>query len=533
VPQDTGDPMLQAWELAWAGHALRTDPGKLWHTNAFHPLRYTFAFSDTLLGYVPFTLLGDGMRAAVLRYNILFTLAFALAFFGAYALVRQLGAARLGAVVAAVAFAYAPWRWGQAGHLHVLSSGGIVLALAMLARGHGFRLRGGDAERRGRPGWAFGGWLVAAWQVTLGFGIGLVFVYVLAAICVIAAVWWLVLPRRWGGRRRPPFWLALADLLGAAVFGSVAVLMALPYLKVMHEHPDARRNLGEIRAFSPPWRGLLTAPGQSWFWGHRHGALRNALQEPQETAVLVGFALIALAVAGLFFSVWSRRTRVVLLAGVVVTTLLTMGSHGPAGGRVGYLALYSALPGWNALRTPGRLALWLTLLLGLLAAGAVSAFVERAGEFVSDRVPARPGLLLRLAMVLPLALVLVEGVSASPHPKVPPAPAALREAETPVLVLPSSQLNDMAVMLWSTDGWPTIVNGGSGFTPRQLGELREAVKNFPDAESVQYLRDHGIATVIVHKARAVGTPFAGALNVPIDDLDIDREDTPDAVVFHL
>jgi hypothetical protein len=412
------------------------------------------------------------------------------------------------------------------------------VALAMLARGHGFRLRrrdddGGGGERRVRPGWALAGWLVAAWQVTLGFGIGLVFVYVLAAICLVVAMRWLVLPRRLGGRRRPPLWLALADLGGAAVFGAVAVLMALPYLKVLHEHPDARRNLGEIRAFSPPWRGLLTAPQQSWFWGHRHGALRNALQEPQETAVLVGFALIGLAMAGLFFSVWSRRTRVILSAGVVVTTLLTMGAHGPFGGRVGYLALYSVLPGWNALRTPGRLALWLTLLVGLLAAGAVSAFVERAGDFVSGRVPARPGLLLRVAMVLPLALVLVEGVSASPHPKVPAAPAALREAETPVLVLPSSQYDDMTVMLWSADGWPAIVNGGSGFTPTELRDLREAVKNFPDEASIQRLRDLGIATVIVPKARAIGTPFAGALNVPIDDLEIDREDTPDAVVFYL
>ena len=41
------------------------------------------------------------------------------------------------------------------------------------------------------------------------------------------------------------------------------------------------------------------------------------------------------------------------------------------------------------------------------------------------------------------------------------------------------------------------------------------------------------ATVIVPKSRAVGTPFAGALNAPIDDFDIDREDTPDAVVFYL
>ena len=33
----------------------------------------------------------------------------------------------------------------------------------------------------------FGGWLVAAWQISLGFGIGLPFAYVLALVCLAAA----------------------------------------------------------------------------------------------------------------------------------------------------------------------------------------------------------------------------------------------------------------------------------------------------------------------------------------------------------
>ena len=96
--------------------------------------------------------------------------------------------------MAGAAFAYAPWRWGQAGHLHVLSSGGIVLALAMLARGHGFSLRDGYRPDRVRPGWAIAGWLVAAWQISLGFGIGLPFAYVLALFVVAAVVAWLLMP---------------------------------------------------------------------------------------------------------------------------------------------------------------------------------------------------------------------------------------------------------------------------------------------------------------------------------------------------
>ena len=70
----------------------------------------------------------------------------------------------IAALAAALAFAYAPWRLEHDGHLHVLSSGGIPLALALLVRGY----------RRDSGRTVLAGWLVAAWQITLGFGIGLV-----------------------------------------------------------------------------------------------------------------------------------------------------------------------------------------------------------------------------------------------------------------------------------------------------------------------------------------------------------------------
>ena len=58
----------------------------------------------------------------------------ALAALGAYALIRQLGTGRTAAAVGAAGYAYAPWLLSQAGHLHIVSNGGIPLALAMLAR---------------------------------------------------------------------------------------------------------------------------------------------------------------------------------------------------------------------------------------------------------------------------------------------------------------------------------------------------------------------------------------------------------------
>lgn len=530
LPLDVGDPTLEAWMMAWSGHAVTTDVTQLWHANSFFPERYSFAFTDTLLGYFPAGMIGSGFTAALVRYNIIFVLLHALAFFGAYMLVRQLGSGKTGAVVAGLAFAYAPWRLAQAGHMHVLSTGGIALALAMLARGHGFSLRHGYLPERRRPMWALAGWLVAAWQISLGFGIGLPFAYVLLVIVLVSPMLLLVRRIRQGSF---PFGAKLlaANLIGGATFAAVAILMALPYLKVAELHPYAVRSEAEVAVFSPPLLGFFVSPENSVIWGEAHTVARDSMRWHPEMTLLPGFVLYGLACAGLIMSIWTIRQRILLLAGVVLSGFLAMGTEA-FGGRPGYLTLYDYLPGWDALRTSGRLVIWTTLLLGILAAGAVSAFVEQAKHISDSRVPARPHPLLRLATLIPVVLVLAEGLNNTPHPTVPPPPPSLAKATAPLLVLPSGW-QDLHVTLWLTEDFPKTVNGSSGFIPRRTLEIREVTKSFPDQASVSMLREIGVKSVVVLKDRAVGTPYEFALTAPIDGLGIEREDFADAVIFKL
>jgi hypothetical protein len=457
----------------------------------------------------------------------------ALAFVGAYALVRQLGAGRAGAAVAGAAFAYAPWRLSQAGHMHVLSTGGIALALAMLARGHGWSLRHGYRPEKTRAGWALAGWLVATWQISLGFGIGLPFAYILAVVVLVTVLLWLA--RRVFRRARRPVdrRLLLTDLVGMLVFAAVGLLLALPYLTVADQHPEARRTVAELQMYSPPLKSFFVAPAESRLWGTAHADARAALPFQPENMLLPGFALYGLAAAGLFFSIWTVRQRILLLAGVVVSIALAMGTRF-FDGDAGYLLLFHHLPGWDGLRTPGRLVVWTTLLLGVLAAGAVSAFVGRARELTADRVPADLGPWLRLASLVPLVLVLVEGLNTTPHPIVPERPAAMRTVEGPLMVLPSDPLTDENIMLWATDEFQKMVNGGSGFYPTRQQEIREASKTFPDAASIAYLRERGVKTVVVLRGRVSGTAWESAADAPVEGLGITREDVgEDAVVFHL
>lgn len=532
IPQDIWDPTLEAWMISWGGHAVLTDLPNLFNSNAFYPLPLSYAFTDTLLGYSPIGMIGSGFTAAIIRYNIIFVLLHALAFFGAYVLARQLGSGKTGAAVAGAAFAYAPWRLTQAGHMHVLSTGGIALALAMLARGHGYSFKYGYQPEKAKPGWALAGWLVAAWQISLGFGIGLPFGYILGIISLVALIFLLV--RRFRHGPFPFGWkLITANVGGALLFAATTIGLASVYLKVVEQHPYAVRSPAEVGLYSPPLLGFFTAPAESVLWGESHEAARKTFGWAPEMTMLPGFVLYGLAAAGLILSIWTLRQRLFLFGGVVLSIFLAMGTVPFSGGRPGYMTVYDILPGWDALRTSGRLVIWTTLLLGILAAGAVSAFVEQVKELPSVQVTGRPHPLARLLMLIPVLMILVEGLGNTPHPTVPQPPPSLASATAPLLVLPSDPSRDQHVMVWLTKDFQPMVNGGSGFYPQITTQVREATKNFPDQASIDLLRSIGVKSVVVLRQQAQGTDYAGALEKDGSEFGLTREEHPDAVIFKL
>src|SRR5918912_394119 len=73
VAGNLGDPLYFAWQLAWVAHAVTTDPGSLWTTNAFSRAPDNLAYTDTVLGYLPVDLVtgaadgGQGPALAALN----------------------------------------------------------------------------------------------------------------------------------------------------------------------------------------------------------------------------------------------------------------------------------------------------------------------------------------------------------------------------------------------------------------------------------------------------------------------------------
>jgi hypothetical protein len=479
IAPDLGDPVRTAWQVAWVGHAMLHDPLHLFDANAFYPHPLSLAFSDSLLGYGPAAFIGHGTVAALVRYNLLFLLAWSLCFVGAYLLARELGLGRLGAGAAGVAFAYAPYRVTEAGHLHVISSGGIPLALFLLLRGY----------RRSSRGLVLAGWLVSAWQVSLGFTLGLQYCYLLAVLTLVAAVyWWLrghpALPRR----------LLAVTCIGIAVLGVVAVYEARPYLKVASEYPTAKRTLKEVKNYSAGPAAWLSASSENRVWGDVTAGARGHVHSKNESVFWPGGLILVLAAVGLAAPLYTRRLRIGLAVGIGVVSILALGM-GLTGAGYPYRLLYDFAPGWNGVRVPGRVFTLATLFYALLAGAGVQWLVGLAGAW-GKRHTVR-GLAAVLGVVLLIGL-LGEGAGHLAHPVVPqpkPAEVGLRG---PLLDLPTDGAADRVWQYYSTDGFYDIPIGNSTFDIPQVDDLRGGMSGFPDKASIEKLRYYGIKTVVLH-----------------------------------
>lgn len=525
IPADLGDPLLQAWQLAWGGHALLHQPAHPFDSNTFFPLPNSLAFSDSLLGWSPVAaVFGAGPAAALVRYNVVFVLACAVCGWGSYLLARQLGLRRAGAVVAGLVLCAAPWRAAQAGHLQILSCGGVPLALALLARGHGLGAggRGRPSLDRARPWCAAAGFAVAGWQTTMGFGVGLQAGYLLGLVVVGALVVWVL-----AGRPPVPRRLAWADAAGLSAYLAVAVACALPYLRAAREHPESVRTEAVLGVFSPPAQGFITPPATSWLWGGQLTSLRSTLAFPPEMTLGLGGTAVVLAVLGASAcGAWSARRRVVLAGAVVTLLIFALGTRGPFGGRLGYLVLFHHAPGFAGIRTPGRLVVTATVLLALLAAAGA--------QVVADAVGRRHAVLGTAAGLVLAGLVLAEGADNLAHPRPPAAPAqALRTGSGPLIVLPSDDAGDEDVMWWSTDGFPWVVNGISGFTPTVTSQIRSDALAVLSGGGAARLRAAGVRRVVVLLGRygpEVAAAVRGSLPAGVARVEVPADD---AVVLML
>jgi hypothetical protein len=229
-------------------------------------------------------------------------------------------------------------------------------------------------------------------------------------------------------------------------------------------------------------------------------------------------------------SVYSRRLRIGLAAGVVVCAVLSLGVRDVAGLEAyltPYRVLYEIAPGWDGVRTPGRINTLTSLGLALLAGAGLCVLLR----FIRRRAAIRAAPVAGAALLI--GAILAEGLGPLAHPAVPPVPRGQGLASTPLLHLPAGFHSDLVYSYWSIDGFPETVNGAGGFDPDEYDRLRKTTAGFPDPRSVSVLRELGVRTVVVHPERAVGTPLEDAATRPVAGLPLRREIVGGAILFRL
>jgi hypothetical protein len=279
---DLGDPLLTTWILAWDLHALATAPLRLFDANMFHPHRWTLAYTDHLLGIVPLALPAHLAGASpLLAHNIAWLLTFPLVGLTAFWLVRALTGHTGAALVAAVLYAFSHFRFGQLGHVQVLSHAGLPLLLLGLHRAATRGARWRDV------------WLAAGAFALQALSSGYHAVMAVLAVALYAA--WLGAPAS-----RPPLGRLVAR--GALAAGTVVVLLApafLPY-QLVREEVGLEREWFEVAHYVARPASYLAAPAANRWLGALTAPFRR-----HEGVLFPGAVVLALAVPAAV-AVWRR-----------------------------------------------------------------------------------------------------------------------------------------------------------------------------------------------------------------------------------
>jgi hypothetical protein len=138
-------------------------------------------------------------------------------------------------------------------------------------------------------------------------------------------------------------------------------------------------------------------------------------------------------------------------------------------------------------------------------------------------------------------LVLMEGrglpfdpVDSQAQPKVPPVPPSTASVPAPQLHLPALRATDnRRYVLWSTDGYPKIVNGRSSLNPAYTARIIRRAQDFPDRRGVELLSRLGVRSVVLHTNRVKGTAWQDAARKPVAGLPLTRSRRGELVIYEL
>lgn len=502
--EDGQDALLNVWILAWDGHALLSDPLRLFDANIFHPFTRTLAYSEVNLSQallaLPATLISGN---PVLGYNLALLLTFVLSGWGMYLLARRLTGSPWAGLGAGIVFAFNAYKLSNLAQIQLLSLHWLPFALLFLDR----LLRPAPSA----PPRSLRASLGDTWGDTLAVAVFLVlqalasFYYALFAALAVG----LFIACRFAADRHL---ITRANLARLGLAGGLAVAVvlpfAVPYFQVQNEMGFAR-TLTESEPFSASLRLYAEAVPNNLLYGR--------WLAPQSPVVIGGYpldslfpGLAALAVAAigaiLALRVWRASLFYLLL--LPVSFVLSLGPRlylapgvpGDLPFSLPYAWLYAVVPGFQALRAPERFSALGFLGLAVLVGYALAA-LTRPGPGQAR------GRLLSLAGVALLGLECLTFPAAQAYAVptgdvVPPVYRWLAaQPLTTILELPLGDRDATRTLRYqylSTYHWQRTPDGYSGFIPPKHGEMVYEMAGFASARSMALLRGYGVQYVVIH-----------------------------------
>ncbi len=382
VPGPPGDNLEYVWKLQWFADAIAERRSPTFVPYLFYPTGYELAYSEltpahTLLG-LPLTLLAG----STLTYNVLIVISFVLTTLLTALLAERLGAGRLGAFAAGIGVGFCLWRYQHTlGQMNMIGTQWTVLALYGL---EGFirRRSSSDAALMGT------GVALAAWSSW----------YYGPTLWLIMALWLLM---RWPWKETRSLRTAGPAALTAPL---VALALIAPYAQPTIQAlrgGDTRHEYTSLLSLSARPLDYLTPSRYHAIWGAWSAQIAPDTAGAQ--LVAPGFALLALAGVGAWR--WRRSPitwTLLIIAGVCF--VLSLGPELRLGDRtipLPALLAYEHIPVLRSIRAWSRMAFYVQICVGLLAALGLTGFAQWRRAWQALGVVAVCGVLLEVAHTAP------------------------------------------------------------------------------------------------------------------------------------
>lgn len=472
------DTLLSTYFLAWVARALTTPGVALLDAPMFAPYANTLALGEYLPAYAPIAIPVIALTGnAVVAHGVVLLALYATTALGVYALGRRLLGAGGPAALAGVGFAFSARLLDQSYNLQTMAVAWVPWLLLALER---------FLDRPSLPR--------AAALLPLGLGLAMSSMNMFAFTGVAMLVWLAVTAAQ--GR------VGLGHLARLAAVGATGAALVwayvAPYRKAARDW-GLERTLAEVESGAATLAHVARLPPESLLRWAVSGSAGAGL--PVE-GLLLGFTLAVLAALGLV-GVWREprgRDRVLVpyLAILGASFVLAFGPtlHTVWGALpMPYRALYVFVPGFGAVRTPGRFLLYVDLVLALLAGGGAARLLTRMAR------PGRTAALVGLALLLLVESVLVPFPGAVPRLDPAALPEAYRwlRAAPPGTVALGVPMGDWVNVAASALHLRRTVNGWASFEPPRYRDLVAAMEAFPDARTLALVRGVGAHVVLVDR----------------------------------